>query len=106
MKSVIQFRRGVPVDDGVAEVADFQNFGDPIRGKKSDVGDGERWRGSQVSDHVTTRFIVQATTFAKSITPADQLVCELVDYEITGIKEVPECNGRQLEINTVTLPKE
>lgn len=101
LREVIQIRRATLVDDGSAETEVFADHGSTIRAKKTDLSDGEQWRASQVAAKVSSRFIVQGTAFTRDLTPADQIRCKALDYEITGIKEVPDTNGRFLEINVV-----
>lgn len=106
LRDRLQFFEAVLVDDGVTDVAEFQPVGGIVRGRKTDVSDGEAWRASQISDHVTSRFVVRSTVFTRGITAAHRLTCDDVTYEVTGIKEVPNCNGRFLEINAASVPKE
>ena len=83
----IQFRRAALVDDGLASVPQMADHGQPVWAAKSDLSDGERWRAGEVAARITSRFTVRWSSFIRDITPADELVCEGVTYEITGIKE-------------------
>lgn len=105
LKSVVQVRRATFGHDGFSKTKVFGNLGTPIRAKKTDMSDGERWRAAQVSAKISSRFIVRGTNFTRAILPSDELVCGGVDYEITGIKDVPECDGRFREISVVAVIK-
>ncbi|MDZ7906333.1 MAG: phage head closure protein [Cypionkella sp.] len=97
----IQFRRATLTDDGFSRVEVFTDHGAPVWASKQDVSDGERFRASEVSAMITTRFKVRWSAFSADITPADALICEGQTYNITGIKEV----GRRtvLEITAAAL---
>lgn len=83
----VQFLRATEVRDafGVNEV--FAPHGAPIFASKEDVSDAERWRASEVSASVTTRFVVRWSSFSSGLTPKDRLACDGREYDITGIKE-------------------
>lgn len=84
----VQFRRAALVDNGLEEVETFANHGSPVWASKADVSDGERWRSGEVQAHITTRFQVRYSAFSAGLTPKDRLVCEGMEYDISGIKEV------------------
>lgn len=84
---LVQFRRFTLVDDGFSQVEDWDDHGSPVWAQKEDVSDGERWRASEVQATVTTRFTVRWSPFTADITPKDRLVCEGLEYNITGVKE-------------------
>jgi len=83
----VQFRRAVLIDNGFEQVESFANHGQPVWASKADVSDGERARASEVQAHLTTRFVVRFSAFTASITPKDRLVCDGLEYDISGIKE-------------------
>lgn len=85
---IVQFRRYVAVDDGLSEVLNWSDYGDPVRAEKLDVSDAERSRASEVQASITSRFRVRYSAFTSGLTPKDELSCEGQAYEITGIKEV------------------
>lgn len=62
---------------------------------KEDVSDGEKVRAAQVGASVTTRFRVRYDSLTSTLTAADRLVCEGVEYQISGTKEG---DGRRREI--------
>lgn len=83
----VQFRRAVWSDDGLGDEPGFVNHGVAHPAYKRDISDGERARAAEVQAHITTRFMLRWSPFVADITPKDQLICEGVVYEITGIKE-------------------
>jgi head-tail adaptor len=103
LKSVVQVRRAMIYDTGLRETEVFRDFGTPIRAKKTDISDGERWRAAQVSAQISARFIVRGTAFTRAILHSDKFFCGGIDYDITGIKEVPDLDGRFLEISAVAV---
>lgn len=92
---VIRFIRPALVEDGFSQVEVFADHGVALRGSKTDLSDGERWRAGEVAAHVTTRFVVRYSAFTAGLTPADRLICEGITYNISGLKEV---GGRFREI--------
>lgn len=64
---------------------------------KDDVSDGEKVRAAQVGASVTTRFRVRYDSLTKTLTGADRLICEGVEYQISGTKE-GEGRRREIEI--------
>lgn len=88
LDSRVQFRRATLHDDGFGMVEIWSDHGAPVWAKKTDISDGERWRADEVQAQITTRFKVRWSTFSAALTPKDRLVCEGVEYDITGIKEV------------------
>jgi len=83
----IQIQRYTEVDDGFGLSKVWADHGAPIHAEKTDVSDGERWRASEVSASITTRFVVRYSTFTADISPKDRLTCEGETYEIVGKKE-------------------
>jgi len=83
----LQFQRFTATDDGFGMVETWANHGGPIWAGKTDVSDGERYRASEVSASITTRFMVRWSSFTRDITPKDRLTCEGFAYDISGIKE-------------------
>jgi head-tail adaptor len=84
----IQFRRATLTDDGLARAEVFADHGAPVWASKADISDGERWRAGEVQAHITTRFRIRSSVFARGLTPKDRLVCEGVTYDISGFKEI------------------
>lgn len=91
----IQFRRATLSDDGFSSALTWDdeqpsnnNLGSPVWGSRADVSDGEKWRAGEVGAVITSRFVVRSSTFTRSITAKDRLVCDGREYEITGIKEI------------------
>lgn len=56
---------------------------------KEDVSDGEKVRAAQVGASVSTRFRVRYDSVTSTLTAADRLTCEGVEYQISGTKEGP-----------------
>jgi SPP1 family predicted phage head-tail adaptor len=84
----IQFQRATSADDGYGVVTSWANHGGLQWASKADVSDGERWRASEVSAIITTRFVVRYSEFTRGITPKDRLTCDGFSYDISGIKEI------------------
>lgn len=84
----VQFRRATLADDGFGQVEIWTDHGALEPASKTDVSDGERWRADQVQASITTRFGVRWSPFTADITAKDRLVCDGVEFDITGIKEV------------------
>ncbi|MBL9047206.1 MAG: head-tail adaptor protein [Tabrizicola sp.] len=84
----VQFRRMALIDDRLQSREVFKDHGTPISAKKTDVSDGERVRAMQVQATITARFVVRWSPFTVDLTPKDRLVCEDIEYDITGIKEL------------------
>ena len=97
----VQFLRYTTTDDGFGQVQAWADHGSAVWASKTDVSDAERWRANEVSAALSTRFVVRWSAFTKAITPKDQLVCEGVTYDITGIKETGE-RRRWLELTCAT----
>lgn len=83
----IQFRRAVVTHDGLSSVETFANHGCPVWASKRDVSDIEKARAMEVQASITTRFVVRWSPFSAALTPKDRLVCDGVEYDITGIRE-------------------
>lgn len=64
---------------------------------KEDVSDGEKVRAAQVGASVSTRFRVRYDSLTSTLTAADRLICEDVEYQISGTKE-GEGRRREIEI--------
>lgn len=94
----VQFRRASMVDDGFGQTEVWADHGSPVWAEKRDVSDGERWRADEVAASVTSRFIVRFSTFADGITPKDRLICEGLEYNITGVKEPPGTRRQWIEL--------
>lgn len=94
----VQFRRRALVNDGFGFTESWANHGQPVPASKEDVSDGERWRASEVQAHITTRFMVRWSAFTSSITPADRLIFEGLEYDISGVKEPKGTRRKWIEI--------
>lgn len=71
---------------------------------KEDVSDGEKIRAGQVGASISTRFRVRYDGLTSTITAADRLVCEGIEYAIAGTKEG---DGRRREIEiTASRPND
>lgn len=92
----VQFRRSSLVDTGMSKTPVFANLGGPVWASKFDVSDSERMRAAEVQASITTRFRVRWSPFTAGVTPKDRLVCEGVDYDITGIKEIGRREFREI----------
>jgi len=86
---------------GISYNSDFE----PIEGwtelgkrwaSKEDVSDGEKVRAAQVGASVTTRFRVRYDGLTSTITAADRLTCEGLEYEIQGLKELGRREGLEI----------
>ena len=96
----IQFLRKAAGDDGfTSDAGAFQPFGDPIWAGRTDISDGEKYAAAQVSAHATARFVVPWSDLTAQITPKDQIACEGVTYDISGIKEVGRRARREITAN-------
>lgn len=95
----VQFRRANLVDNGLSRAPVFADFGSPVWASKADVSDGERLRAAEVQASITTRFRVRWSPFSTGITPKDRLVCEGVEYDISGIKEIGRREFREITAN-------
>jgi SPP1 family predicted phage head-tail adaptor len=84
----IQFRRAIEIDDGYGLDQVWSNHGVKVWGSFSPISDGERWRAGEVAAHITGRFVVRYSEFSAGLTPADRLLCDGREYDISGIKEV------------------
>lgn len=93
----MQVMRAAIVDDGFQQRAgDFAVHGSPIWAERRDMSDGEAQRMGQVVGSLTTRFRVRSSTFSRGITSADQLVCDGVTFEISGIKQTDGRAGLEI----------
>jgi head-tail adaptor len=84
----VQFQRKVLVSDGLGHAEAWENSGAPQPASKRDISDGERWRAGEVQAHVTTRFVIRSSTFARTVNPGWRLMCDGRMYDIFGIKEL------------------
>ena len=84
----IQFQRKSLVSDGMGFAEVWANEGGMIYANKKDISDGERWRAGEVQANVTTRFVVRWNSVTALVTPAWRLVCEGLEYDIFGVKEI------------------
>ncbi|WP_353474788.1 head-tail adaptor protein [Salipiger sp. H15] len=85
----VQVLRRVTGDDGfTSELGDFAALGAPVRAKRTDVSDGERWRAGEVAASIMSRFLVRWSPFTAGITPKDRLTCDGLEFDIVGLKEV------------------
>lgn len=89
MRDKVTVMRATLSDDGyTSAVETWAQHGGPIWAAKADLSDGERFRAGEVAAHITTRFVVRSSAFARGITPKDRLVCRGRHYDIFGIKDV------------------
>jgi len=84
----IQFRRRALVDDGFSMVEQWIDHDTPIAASRRDVADAEKFVGGMFEATIDTRFIVRASSFTRNLSPLDRLICEGLDYDIIGIKQV------------------
>jgi SPP1 family predicted phage head-tail adaptor len=84
----VQFRRATLVDEGSGMAEQWADHGSPRWASRTDISDGERWRAGEVQAHVTTRFVIRWSAFSAGLTAKDRLVCEGLEYDISGIKEI------------------
>lgn len=97
----IQFRRAVLQAGALGRSEVFADHGLPVWASKRDVSDGERARAAEVQAHISTRFVVRWSCFSSGLTPKDRLVCDGLEYDISGIKEVG-ARHTYLEITAAT----
>jgi len=83
-----QLRRFEEYDDGFGMAYRWANHGDPVWAQLTHVSDSEKWQAAQVQAVVTARIRLRWSAFAADITPLDRIICEGLDYNITGIKEI------------------
>lgn len=95
----IQFRRATLADDGFSQVETWADHGCAVWGSKKEISDGERWRAGAVDATVTARFQVRWSELTRGITPRDRLLCEGLEYDIVGIKEIGRRVGLELTAN-------
>lgn len=83
----------------------YDEWNQPIQGwaelgtrkaSKKDVSDGEKLRAAQVGATISTRFVVRYDSLTKTITAADRLTCEGVQYELSGVKELGRREGIEI----------
>jgi len=92
----VQFLRCTLSDGAFGQDEAWAAHGVPVPAERRDISDGERWRAGEVQAHVSTRFRVRSSGFARGVTPKDRLICEGRTFEIVGIKELDRL--RTLEI--------
>lgn len=92
----IQFQRLTLTDDGFASSETWADHGQPIWASRKDVSDGERYRAGEVAAQITTRFQVRHSIFTQAITPKDRLICEGVEFDIVGKKEIGRRVGYEI----------
>lgn len=84
----VQFRRATLTDNGLSKAEAFADHGGAVWASRFFVSDSERLRAAQVQASITARFRVRWSPFTAAITPKDRVVCEGVEYDITGLKEI------------------
>ncbi len=87
-------------DDGMRRKGGTAPVGNPIWMDRLDEQAGEKWRSSQVSALITSRFVVRCGVLASSLTPKHRLDCAGVQFEIVGIK-AGQGRRRTLEITAI-----
>ncbi len=92
----VQFRRAALVNAAPGKGDHWQDHGPLISAARHDVTEEERFRWGALAATLSTRFHVRSTPFTRDLTPEDRLICEGIEFEITGITEVPEAGRRRL----------
>lgn len=95
----ISIWRSELVDDGTATVQ-----GPPAEigkrwAKKADISDGERMRGGENAQDLTTRWTVRSDSLTRTIAGGDVLQHKGIAYEVKGTKERAERED-EIEITT------
>ena len=84
---IVLRHQGTP--DGYGGVSgDWIEHGEPVPAARRDVSDGERMQAGRLTGELLTRFTVRSSSFTRSITRADRLECDGIEWEIVGIKEL------------------
>lgn len=96
----VQFRRSEKVDDGLQRVEVFFDHGAPQWARRRDISDAERWRAGEVQASLVSRLVIRYSQFAADLTPKDRVLCEGVEYEITGIKEIERRRWLEVTLST------
>lgn len=84
----IRFLRGQKVDDGFANIDQWQDHGTPVWASRRDVSDAEKAGEGTVYAEVSARFRVRSSSFTRGILPTDRLVESGQVFEIIGIKQL------------------
>ena len=89
----VQFLRAELINDGYGNVqGEFVALGSAVYAARRDVSDAEKFAFGGIQTTLDTRFTVRSSPFTRSITPADRLTCEGLEFDIIGIKQT---EGRQ-----------
>lgn len=86
----VQVLRPTLVDDGFSQTETYAPHGDPIRARRRDLSDGERFRSGEVAGFVTARFVVRSSIFTRDLKSTDRLQANGVIYDIKGIKDLDD----------------
>lgn len=97
----ISFWRSSTIDDGTATVEGPPEEIGKRSARKTDVSDGERVRAAEQGSEVTSRFLVRADSFTRTITAKDEVRYRGRVYEVIGVKDSPERDDG-IEISTVS----
>ncbi|WP_417723959.1 head-tail adaptor protein [Salipiger sp.] len=95
----VQFRRATRTDDGISEVETWADFGIPVRARRRDASDTERWRAAEVGATISARFVVRWSDLAAGITARDRLVCDGREYDLMAPREVFDRRRRYIEFS-------
>lgn len=88
-------RYGVTYDEFNQPTEDWAELG-KRKAQKKDVSDGEKLRAAQVGASVTTRFLLRWDSLTSTITAADRLTYDGVQYQISGTKELGRREGIEI----------
>ncbi|KEP68414.1 phage head-tail adapter protein [Thioclava dalianensis] len=98
----VQFMEPVKVDDGFQETETFEAIGSPVWCSKTDVSDAERAVAGWLEATMVSRFVVRSSAFTRALTPKNRLVCDGVDFDITGIKEIGQREDLEITASAVS----
>lgn len=84
----VQFRRDVGGRGPLGKTEDWQDLGARVWASRRDVSDGEKAQGGQTYATTSARFQVRSFAFTRSITAKDAFLCDGLEWQIIGIKEI------------------
>lgn len=87
LNTPISFLRAAPARDAFSKVRSAPVLLGNRWSKRSDVSDGERVSAAAQGVKLTARFGVRHDSLTETVTNADLIECDGVQYEITGRKE-------------------
>ena len=86
----IQIQRAVQTSGpGGVVTTVWQNVGPVLSAQRTDIKDSERIVAARWQNKLVSRFVIRATSFARSIRRTDRLLHDGLAFEISGIKEAP-----------------